>query len=87
MFILGSTYRIFSVSQDVPLHDSGGGSKREEGGKSSEDEEELGQHDCSAIVRYQLFKISLHLEAQIGPLCIGDWRQLEVNGPTLSNLS
>ena len=87
MFILGSTYRIFSVSQDVPLHDSGGGSKREEGGKSSEDKEELRQHDCSAIVRYQLFKISLHLEAQIGPLCIGDWRQLEVNGPTLSNLS
>ena len=86
MSILGSTifYRIFSVCQDIPLHDSGGSSKGDDGHKRRENKEKLRQHDSSAIVTR--FYTSHHLETQIGPLC-RDWRLVVVNGPPLSYLS
>ena len=43
-------YRIFSVCQDVPLHDSGGSSAGDDGDKCSENKEKVRQHDSSAIV-------------------------------------
>ena len=87
MSILESTifYRIFSVCQDIPLHDSGGSSKGDDGHKRRENKEKLRQHDSSAIVTR--FYISLHPQTpEIGPLC-RDWRlviEVRVNGPPLS---